>query len=366
MCENARGGRHETLVRNRCRAVAAALGISAQTMSRPADPVRRSQGRGEVDRAGDRGADRADLRARARRRGHEESRRRIASCCSCTAPARRPRSRSTCRTGDYSWMAYLAKAGFDVFSMDMTGYGRSTRPAPMNDPCNLSAEQQTVCSAVQRPARRRTRRNSRRSHPTGTTSTPSSSTFASCATCEKVSLVGLVARRPARGRLRGAASRQGRQARAARAGVQPRRRASNAPHQPRARRGLQHAVRTRVHANWDRQVGCPNQYDPTVRDAVWAEMLASDPVGATWGTGVRRAPSNTTWGLERRDDRRQQEPTLMIAGAHDKQVPPDRVREPPTTISAPRTRCWSISAARRTTRCGRRTTCCCSAPRSSG
>jgi pimeloyl-ACP methyl ester carboxylesterase len=43
---------------------------------------------------------------------------------------------------DYSWMAYLAKAGFDVFSMDMTGYGRSTRPAAMNDPCNFSKEQQ--------------------------------------------------------------------------------------------------------------------------------------------------------------------------------------------------------------------------------
>src|SRR5207253_3579169 len=26
---------------------------------------------------------------------------------------------------DYSWMAYLARAGFDVFAMDMTGYGRS-------------------------------------------------------------------------------------------------------------------------------------------------------------------------------------------------------------------------------------------------
>src|SRR5437867_1365147 len=24
---------------------------------------------------------------------------------------------------DYSWMAYLARAGFDVFSVDMTGYG---------------------------------------------------------------------------------------------------------------------------------------------------------------------------------------------------------------------------------------------------
>lgn len=47
---------------------------------------------------------------------------------------------------DYSWMAYLARAGYDVFSMDTTGYGRSTRPAAMNDPCNLSAEQQKQLS----------------------------------------------------------------------------------------------------------------------------------------------------------------------------------------------------------------------------
>ncbi|HEY9181795.1 MAG TPA: alpha/beta fold hydrolase, partial [Gammaproteobacteria bacterium] len=54
---------------------------------------------------------------------------------------------------DYSWMAYLAAAGFDVFSMDVTGYGRSTRPHVMNDVCNLSAEQQaalgrTPCKAT--------------------------------------------------------------------------------------------------------------------------------------------------------------------------------------------------------------------------
>ena len=41
-------------------------------------------------------------------------------------------------------MGYLADAGFDVFAMDMTGYGRSTRPAAMNDPCNLSKEQQAT------------------------------------------------------------------------------------------------------------------------------------------------------------------------------------------------------------------------------
>src|SRR5437867_1958539 len=43
---------------------------------------------------------------------------------------------------DYSWMAFLARAGFDVSSVDMTGYGRSTRPAPMNDPCNLAKDRQ--------------------------------------------------------------------------------------------------------------------------------------------------------------------------------------------------------------------------------
>src|ERR1700686_2612592 len=45
---------------------------------------------------------------------------------------------------DYSWMAYLAHSGFDVFSMDMTGYGRSTRPAAMNEPCNLTQAQQAL------------------------------------------------------------------------------------------------------------------------------------------------------------------------------------------------------------------------------
>src|SRR5438093_10020839 len=45
---------------------------------------------------------------------------------------------------DYSWMAFLAQAGFDVFAMDTTGYGRSVRPGAMNDPCNLARDRQAA------------------------------------------------------------------------------------------------------------------------------------------------------------------------------------------------------------------------------
>lgn len=48
---------------------------------------------------------------------------------------------------------------------------------------------------------------------------------------------------------------------------------------------------TEFTANWDRQVGCPGQYEPAASAAVWSEMLASDPVGATWGTGADDATS---------------------------------------------------------------------------
>lgn len=43
-------------------------------------------------------------------------------------------------------------------------------------------------------------------------------------------------------------------------------------------------------ANWDRQVGCPGQYEPEASEAVWAALVATDSVGAKWGPGVRRAP----------------------------------------------------------------------------
>ena len=80
-------------------------------------------------------------------------------------------------------------------------------------------------------------------------------------------------------------------------------------------------------ANWDRQVGCPEQYEPAASDAVWGAMLASDPVGATWGQGVRRAPNTTVFGWTQAAVKAMRTPTLMVTGVHDKQVAPERVHE---------------------------------------
>ena len=44
---------------------------------------------------------------------------------------------------DFSWMANLAKEGFDTFSLTMTAYGSSPRPY-MDDPCNVDPKQQAI------------------------------------------------------------------------------------------------------------------------------------------------------------------------------------------------------------------------------
>jgi pimeloyl-ACP methyl ester carboxylesterase len=230
---------------------------------------------------------------------------------------------------DYSWMAYLAKAGFDVFSMDMTGYGRSTRPAPMNDPCNFSKEQQAqfVPRLIPAPCAP--------SHPTSITTIGSDwndigavvDHLRALRRVERVSLVGWSQGGP---RVGGYTARN--PAKVARlvvlAPAYAREGPLDAPHTFPAVNGPMTAQSLAdFTANWDRQVGCPNQYEPAASASVWSEMLASDPVGATWGTGVRRAPSVPSWGFNQAVVSKMQTPFLMIAGIHDKQVQPERVRQ---------------------------------------
>jgi len=229
---------------------------------------------------------------------------------------------------DYSWMAYLAHAGFDVFSMDMTGYGRSTRPAAMNDPCNLTEKQQAlfVPSLISAPCAasyahqmttlasdwhdidavvdhvRALRRVDKLNLLAWSLGGPRSAGYAA-QHADKVARLVLLA--PAYNR-------------AAKA---------DAPAQvPANGAAFNTQSRDEFIANWDRQVGCPEQYETGALNSVWSEMIASDPIGSTWGTGVRRAPQVTTWGWTTAVVAKTQIPTLMVSGAQDKQVNPDNVR----------------------------------------
>ncbi len=239
---------------------------------------------------------------------------------------------------DYSWMAYLAHAGFDVFAMDMTGYGRSTRPAAMNDPCNLSAAQQAafVPALIASPCAA--------SYPHQMTTLASDwhdidAVVDQIRAMRHVGKVNLLAWSLGGPRSAGYAAQHADKVAklVLLAPAYNREAKANAPAQvPADGAAMTTQSRGEFIANWDRQVGCADQYDTGARDSVWSEMMLSDPVGATWGTGVRRAPQVTSWGWTTSVAAGTQIPTLMVAGAHDKQVNPDRVRELYADLGSPK------------------------------
>lgn len=230
---------------------------------------------------------------------------------------------------DYSWMAYLAQAGFDVFAMDDTGYGRSTRPAAMNDPCNLSAEQQMGLSL------------DGHAEPCAASYGQQLTTIASdwneigavvdhLLALRHVSQVSLVAWSLGGPRAGGYAAQHSDKVQklVLLAPAYDRNTAANPPGQvPAAGAAMNTQSRDALTALWNSQIGCAGQYEAAVFDAVWSAMFASDPVGATWGAGVRRAPQVTNWGWTTAAVAATRVPTLMVTGAHDKQVPQARVQE---------------------------------------
>ena len=226
-------------------------------------------------------------------------------------------------------MAFLAEAGYDAFSMDMTGYGRSTRPPAMNDPCNLSEGQQAEFIPTLIPE------SCAPSYGFATTTIASDwhdldAVVDYVRALRGVEQVHLAAWSLGGPRAGGYAARHSEKV-ASVILLSPaygRNRRAEAPESlPVPGAAMTKQSKADFAAGWDRQLGCVNQFEPAVRESVWAEMLASDPVGATWGSGVRRAPRVTTWGWSSDEVARQRTPMLLIAPETDGQVPPQRVRE---------------------------------------
>ncbi|HWY63992.1 MAG TPA: alpha/beta fold hydrolase, partial [Rhizomicrobium sp.] len=176
---------------------------------------------------------------------------------------------------DYSWMGYLAKAGYDVFSVDMTGYGRSARPKPMDDKCNLSPEQQkgfgTSCPQA---------------YPGALTNIDSdwndiSATVAFIKKLRHVSKLNLVGWSQGGPRAGGwTANHPGEVNKLIL--LAPAYNRVTKPDAPAVLPVAGAVFSTQSHdefiANWDRQAPCQGQYDPQAAASVWSEMLKSDPV----------------------------------------------------------------------------------------
>jgi pimeloyl-ACP methyl ester carboxylesterase len=266
-----------------------------------------------------------------RRRGNERVVLMIAGATVSVIPAFDPQFEN------YSWMDYLATAGFDVFAMDFTGYGLSPRPM-MDDPCNNATSEQKsylVPKPVAQPCSP--------AYPFQLTTIQSDwdeidrvvDYLRRVRNVDKVSLI--------------AWSRGG-----ARAGgytalhpekverlflLAPGRYFRLSPSDPPAVVPLPGVPSTVLgsadfHNNWDTQVKCENQLTSQIRPVITSSMLDFDPLGSTWGTaGVRRAPvwnspvGFLNWGWNATLANQVRVPTLVIRGDLDTQVPATDIQD---------------------------------------
>lgn len=230
---------------------------------------------------------------------------------------------------DLSWMAYLARAGFDAWSLDLEGYGGSTRPPAMSDPCLLPPDAQKELIPAKLKAAC--------SPPSTTPITTMSSDWADIGAAvdyltpknggKPIAIVGWSQGGPRAGGY--AAQRPDRVSRLvilapAYNPAMPDAEPSPLPALPNP---LTFQSQADFKTNWDRQAPCPGQYEPGAAAVVWADLIRSDPEGATWGPGGRRAPSVPSWGFSKAVVAKMTTPFLMVSGENDKQVPPDRVRQ---------------------------------------
>lgn len=222
---------------------------------------------------------------------------------------------------DYSFMAVLARAGFDVFTMSHTGYGPSPRPL-MDDPCNVDAEFQPllvphVLKETCAPRYPWKLVSSRTEWDELETVVRHIRTLRGV---ERVSLVGWSTGAPRAGGF--AAQHPGEVDKLVLFGPAPWFPNENPPAQM-PEPGAPTLLQTReflLHRRWQDHVRCEGQLeDPEVCNAYWREIMAVDEVGAAWGPngeGVIRAPSRMNFGW-RANLARIEAPTLVVLGEFD-------------------------------------------------
>lgn len=222
---------------------------------------------------------------------------------------------------DYSWMEYLAEAGFDTFAMDHTGYGRSPRPT-MDDACNMNPDNQKL--VMPHPLQAQCEPSFKGGLSTVQSDWDEIETVVDYIRemrgVDKVSLIGWSAGGTRTG---GYTARNPDKVDKLFLYAPGYSRESREQEDPGVPMRLQ-TYETLTQGRWQQNVVCDDQVDPGVRDAIWSTIMAFDPLGAVWGgeRGVMRVrtsapftPNGPLWN--RQGAARVASPTMIVVGAED-------------------------------------------------
>lgn len=226
---------------------------------------------------------------------------------------------------DYSWMEFLARAGWDVFTLDMTGYGKSSRPL-MDDPRNLDPKQQPLLVPHVLPA------PAPATNPVQLVTNDSESDdldrvvdfIRDLRGVEQIYLLGwsgggcrvgnYTFRHPEKVKklVIYASSNYIRDGSSEPPAKLP---APGFPVQMQTRDGMDNE-------RWNAVLSHPRQVAPGIQDLSWKLCMESDPIGATWG-GLR-GPTRTYWGWNAHMAGQLKQPTLVMIGAADRLLAANR------------------------------------------